>query len=222
VTPASKFAKCGHLISFEQISVANAATLYSTLQPYGMCTMASIRAKVGRFVYGAGRNDVHRMYFEDRNLDTVDFICDAYRDDLSILPALLEVINRYRVDKTLFRTFVVLLEKDEQLCEEAFEQHLWERIQSLSEKDDWLGFQPDPAVDSHPHFGLSFGGEAFFIVGLHPGASRPARQLSRPAMVFNLHDQFEVLRNENKYERMRAAFISRPETRFIRTAATLC
>lgn len=60
------------------------ATLYSTLQPCGMCTMASIWAKVGRIVYGAGRDDVHRMYFEDRNLDTVDFIRDAYRNDLSI------------------------------------------------------------------------------------------------------------------------------------------
>jgi tRNA(adenine34) deaminase len=60
------------------------ATLYSTLQPCGMCTMASIWAKVARIVYGAGRDDVHRMYFEDRNLDTVDFIRDAYRDDLSI------------------------------------------------------------------------------------------------------------------------------------------
>lgn len=60
------------------------ATLYSTLQPCGMCTMASIWAKVGRIVFGAGRNDVHRMYFEDRNLDAMDFIRDAYRDDLSI------------------------------------------------------------------------------------------------------------------------------------------
>jgi tRNA(adenine34) deaminase len=60
------------------------ATLYSTLQPCGMCTMASIWAKVARIVYGAGREDVHRMYFEERNLDTVDFIRDAYRNDLSI------------------------------------------------------------------------------------------------------------------------------------------
>ncbi|MGC6398975.1 nucleoside deaminase [Sphingomonas sp. FW199] len=60
------------------------ATLYSTLQPCGMCTMASIWAKVGRIVYGAGRDDVHRMYFEDRNLDTMDFIADAYREDLRI------------------------------------------------------------------------------------------------------------------------------------------
>lgn len=60
------------------------ATLYSTLQPCGMCTMASIWAGVSRIVYGAGRDDVHRMYFEDRHLDTIDFIRDAYRDDLEL------------------------------------------------------------------------------------------------------------------------------------------
>ncbi|KHL25216.1 cytosine deaminase [Croceibacterium mercuriale] len=60
------------------------ATLYSTLQPCGMCTMASIWSKVGRVVYGAGRNEVHRMYFEARHVDTLHFIADAYRDDLEI------------------------------------------------------------------------------------------------------------------------------------------
>ena len=60
------------------------ATLYSTLQPCGMCTMASIWAKVRRIVYGAGREDVHRMYFEDRHVNTLDFVADAFRDDFSI------------------------------------------------------------------------------------------------------------------------------------------
>ena len=60
------------------------ATLYSTLQPCGMCTMASIWAKIGRIVYGAGRADVHEMYFEDRHFNTDDFIRDAYRKDISI------------------------------------------------------------------------------------------------------------------------------------------
>jgi tRNA(adenine34) deaminase len=46
--------------------------------------MASIWAKIGRIVYGAGRNDVHSMYFEDRHLDTLDFIQDAFRNDLSL------------------------------------------------------------------------------------------------------------------------------------------
>ena len=60
------------------------ATLYSTLQPCGMCTMASIWSKVGRVVYGAGRDDVHAMYFEARHIDTLSFIGDAYRDDIVI------------------------------------------------------------------------------------------------------------------------------------------
>jgi len=60
------------------------ATLYSTLQPCGMCTMASIWVKIGRIIFGAGRDEVHRMYFEDRHLDTMDFVRDAWRDDLVI------------------------------------------------------------------------------------------------------------------------------------------
>lgn len=60
------------------------ATLYSTLQPCGMCTMASIWAGVSRIVFGAGRDDVHEMYFEDRHLSTLDFVADAYKDDLTL------------------------------------------------------------------------------------------------------------------------------------------
>jgi len=57
--------------------------------------------------------------------------------------------------------------------------------------------------------GDSFGEEAFFIVGLHPRASRPARRFERPVLVFNLHDQFEQLREQGRYERMRAKIIER-------------
>jgi tRNA(adenine34) deaminase len=60
------------------------ATLYSTLQPCGMCSMASIWTKVTRIVYGAGREDVHEMYFEERDRGTVDYVLDAYRDDLTL------------------------------------------------------------------------------------------------------------------------------------------
>ena len=47
-----------------------------------MCTMASIWSKVGRVVYGAGRDDVHELYFEAQHVDTLAFIGDAYRDDI--------------------------------------------------------------------------------------------------------------------------------------------
>lgn len=60
------------------------ATLYSTLQPCGMCTMATIWSKVSRVVFGAGREDVHAMYFEARNIDTLAFVTNAYRNDIEI------------------------------------------------------------------------------------------------------------------------------------------
>lgn len=64
-------------------------TLYSTLQPCGMCTMASVWARVGRIVYGAERHQVHRMYFDVRHMDTIDFIHDAFRADLPVIGGVL-------------------------------------------------------------------------------------------------------------------------------------
>lgn len=60
------------------------ATLYSTLQPCGMCSMATIWSSITRIVFGARRRDVHRMYFEDRNIGVGDIIDDAWRDDVRI------------------------------------------------------------------------------------------------------------------------------------------
>ena len=96
--------------------------------------------------------------------------------------------------------------------ETDYEHGLWQRLQSLSDKDQWLGQRLDPRVahdPEDPHFAMSFGGEAFFVVGLYPAASRPARRFRVPAMVFNLHDQFEQLRALGSYDPMRAAIIDR-------------
>jgi tRNA(adenine34) deaminase len=64
-------------------------TLYCTLQPCGMCTLACLWAKINRIVYGAGRREVHAMYFEERHLNTIDFIRDAFRDDVEIVGGVL-------------------------------------------------------------------------------------------------------------------------------------
>jgi FPC/CPF motif-containing protein YcgG len=135
-------------------------------------------------------------------------------DDMRIMPALSTTVARYRADRALFRTMVVLFEGPHDLSEAAFEQHLWARAQSLSDKDEWLGYRADPSVSSDPddpHFSLSFAGEAFFVVGLHPQASRPARRFETPALVFNLHDQFQVLREQQRYEKLRSAILTRDE-----------
>ena len=127
-------------------------------------------------------------------------------DDLRILAAITDFARAYRQNPVLFQSFVVLFETPETLDESSFEHHLWNRVQSLSDKDAWLGQTHDDRVSADPRsskFSLSFGGQAFFVVGLHPGASRMARRFERPAMVFNLHDQFEMLRAQDLYERLR-------------------
>lgn len=135
-------------------------------------------------------------------------------NDLEIQDRLMQFAWTYRKEPTLFTSFAVIFEEPQTLTEAEFEACLWERLQSLTEKDGWRGQRPDPRVSSDPsdpHFSLSFGGEAFFVVGMHPNASRPARRFARPVMVFNLHDQFERLREENRYEKLRTSILARDE-----------
>jgi len=135
-------------------------------------------------------------------------------DDLRIHDRLLNFAAAYRDSPGLFRSLAVVFEGPGDLTEPQFERLLWDRVQSLSDKDVWRGQSYDDAVSpdpENPHFSLSFGGEAFFIVGLHPHASRPARRFPRPVMVFNLHDQFETLRAQGKYENMREKIMVRDE-----------
>ncbi len=133
-------------------------------------------------------------------------------DDVSLARKLRAFAKKYTASPLLFRSFVVLFHAERALSEEAFEHHLWQRLQSFSDKDSFSGAHPDPRVASDPaakNFGLSFSGEAFFVVGLHPGASRPARRFSRAALVFNAHEQFTQLRAQDKYEPMRKTIIAR-------------
>lgn len=99
---------------------------------------------------------------------------------------------------------------DEIQSEIDFEQKLWMQLQELHEAD---GDTPwDPAVGHNPedtNFSFSFNGSAFFIVGLHPHASRKARQFSHAAMAFNLHHQFEQLRAGGTYEKMKTVIRER-------------
>lgn len=133
-------------------------------------------------------------------------------DDLKIYAALLEFAAAHRSDPGPFKSLAVIFQDRAELDEVAYEQALWSRIQSLTDKDGWLGQAWDPRVsddEESPHFSLSFGGEAYFVVGLHPGASRPARRFETPVMVFNPHDQFERLRADGLYEPLRAKIIAR-------------
>lgn len=95
--------------------------------------------------------------------------------------------------------------------EEGFERRLWHVLQRLHDGDDqpWAGgVSSDPQA---PDFAFSVGGTPFFVVGLHPAASRIARRAPLATLVFNLHVQFEQLRADGAFERMRDTVRRRDE-----------
>lgn len=134
------------------------------------------------------------------------------RDDATIYETLRDFAEAYKTAPGPFQSFVVIFDTADTLTEEQFEAALWSRLQSLELLDAKAGKTYDPRVSPNvedSNFSLSFSGEAFFVVGLHPGASRPARQFDMPALVFNAHDQFEALRNDGRYETLRENIIKR-------------
>ncbi len=140
----------------------------------------------------------------------MDIRCPA--DDARIHAALAKFAMRYKADPQPFQSLAVLFRGPEDLSEKAFEQALWHRVQALSDIDARKHQPYDPRVSpdaDDPHFSLSFGGEAFFLVGLHPQSSRPARRFMAPVLVFNPHDQFERLRAQGRYETLSKAIINR-------------
>ncbi|MEO8458502.1 MAG: guanitoxin biosynthesis heme-dependent pre-guanitoxin N-hydroxylase GntA [Chloroflexota bacterium] len=102
-----------------------------------------------------------------------------------------------------FTTFIVAFDSPKSLSPEEFEERLWKQLAALHELDrePW---DPDVSSDvNDPKFGFSFGGKAFFVVGLSPMAERWARRFPWPALAFNPHAQFEKLREEGRFEKIR-------------------
>jgi FPC/CPF motif-containing protein YcgG len=113
--------------------------------------------------------------------------------------------------ESVFVSFAVIFQNSPLMSEGEFEHYLWERLQAIHNIDA-AHYAWDSQVSTNPDsvdFSLSVGGKAFYVVGLHPNASRQARKFTTPALVFNLHNQFELLRDKGNYERMRQAITTR-------------
>jgi FPC/CPF motif-containing protein YcgG len=142
------------------------------------------------------------------HIEATDIRCG--KDDAAMAQAIQAFAARRKPDH-VFHSLVVHFPATPLLSEEAFEQHLFARLQGVHEVDRER-FEWDRTVSSDPEsdkFSMSVGGQSFYVIGLHPGASRAARRLAHPAMVFNLHAQFEYLRQQGRYDRLREAIIER-------------
>ncbi len=100
-----------------------------------------------------------------------------------------------------FTTFIAVFRERTREGESEFERALWSQLQRLHDVDTphhgWDSRVSDDPDD--PGFSFSFAGTAFFVVGLHPDASRPSRRFAWPALVFNAHEQFERLREDGRF-----------------------
>lgn len=112
-------------------------------------------------------------------------------------------LENYNFESNDFKTFLAVFPNSPEYSEIEFEKLLWQQLQNLHEADpkSW-----DRRVSEDPeskNFSFSIGGRAFYIVGMHPGSSRMARQSPHTAIAFNLHWQFEKLREMGAYLNVR-------------------
>lgn len=127
--------------------------------------------------------------------------CDAE------ITARLQAFAARTTGESMFVSLAIVFEHTPPLSEAEFEAALWQRLQTIHDIDARLHrWDADVSSDPRsPDFSMSVGGRAFYVIGLHPGASRPARRFGSAALIFNLHSQFERLREDGRYEKMQAA-----------------
>lgn len=121
--------------------------------------------------------------------------------------ALRQFGEEFGPDEEQFVSYIAVFQGPVSQSEQLFETALWRQLQALHTLDarefGWAEeVGRDPEADD---FSFSVGGRAFFIVGMHPLASRLARRAPRTTVVFNLHEQFERLRATGKYSAMQQA-----------------
>ena len=110
-----------------------------------------------------------------------------------ILKDLKKYLSGYDFDSNDFFSFIA----------KEFEDKLWQQLQHIHVHDD-LPWDKKVSSDAQSNnFSFSIAGSAFYLVGMHPGSSRMARRSPFPVLVFNLHWQFEKLREMGAYYTVR-------------------
>lgn len=120
-----------------------------------------------------------------------------------LLKDLKDYIKNYDFEGNDFQSFVAIFSESEIEHEDEFELVLWKQLSDLSDIDNSVW---DARVSNDPendNFSFSIAGHAFYVVGMHPESSRKARRSPYPSIAFNLHVQFEKLREMGAYHKVR-------------------
>lgn len=126
-------------------------------------------------------------------------------DDHIILEFIYNFVDDYRKSLQSFHSAAVIFKGPYIDNELIFDKFLWSRLTALSELDKQK-YAHDSRVNADPEsrdYSFSLKAEAFFILGLNPASKRHARQFKYPTLIFNPHAEFEKLRKENRYNKMK-------------------
>jgi FPC/CPF motif-containing protein YcgG len=157
--------------------------------------------------------DCHTYYA----MSVIGSLPQLHDDLLAFIEASIDVPDG---DRASFASFAALFPAYDRISESRFERDLWHLLSGLRGLDERRGF---PTVDgysnetSDPDFAVSVGGEAFFVVAAHPGASRISRRFRHRAAVFNSHSQFAQLKATGTYGKLQ----SRVRERELRTQGSV-
>lgn len=140
--------------------------------------------------------------------ESIDFVVAGDLRCGNLDAKIVQSLQRFRpAEQAKYASIAVLFPATPALSESDFDRFLWTRLQAPHNLDR-KSFPWDPTVSQNPaspDFGFSIGGQAFFVIGMHPAASRISRRMPFPAIAFNTHAQFRRLRANGSYGRVQTA-----------------
>lgn len=147
-----------------------------------------------------------------------DFMSGNYKDFGSgqcaaqLASDLLKFKTEQRRLKSPFYSFWAVFENDEVASEDEYEKKMWNELSAVHEFEiKNAGLQSseqlpwDPKFSRNPkdkNFCFCLGGDAYFVVGMHPQSSRLSRRFPYPVIIFNLYEQFDDLMKKNTFAPM--------------------
>jgi FPC/CPF motif-containing protein YcgG len=156
-----------------------------------------------------------KKVIRDGNLTLIEINDLSHPESIEYtLNQIYQVVDRYRKDPLSLRSFVLTCKKSQYQNFNHFEQSFWQFLEALHSLDKQI-YQHDKRVSSNPesqHFSYSLKEEAFFILALHPESPRFSRRFSTPSLVFNIHQQFELLRAKGAFTKIRNAIRKRDKS----------
>ena len=136
----------------------------------------------------------HLKVYEDINQD--EYL-------LQLISDLGDYLKQYDFNSNDFESFIAVFPNNNFKTELEFEQKLWQVLQRLHDLDNSRWDASVSKNPTHPEFSFSLQGKAFYIMGMHPESSRLARKTPYTTIVFNLHWQFERLREMGTYQKVK-------------------